>query len=532
MKTVSPVAIRQEKDRLRAVLAEHGIDDVLLGAEVEYSRFPPTLSTEHSERIKSQIVNSLEEQIQGVEDRRSRADLAARQVAIREFNAREVMMYDLLADPRVSHFFEPLFGVTGENCYYDAAGVLEKKTKPFDESVVSDRINLIKAVLREKAEQFGFDPEIAEAGTVHLSFSFHNDKGNIFAPDTRDPGLMAKIVAGASYALRGAADYLDGYSRLGNRPSVGAFRAHPGREHKIRIAPNRMELRLNKMLGEIDVDAITMVVLAGAAYGLKPKDVGYFNDNVPQVQLVKALEVETKDPSRNVLLHTLQGCIVGDDGYLIPPGEYIYESFAVKGGGPAIELGLEPKGSVCLDEVPSAEVIKNNLNVMSSESLEDVLSNTRVVPVDGGGYALQWPNTRMLFQVVTHAPISMDYAVGYDDGQTAVSDLSPRVPFDASVVAQKFTVTGLRMAVVSETRMAPDEVRVDSISQNRALQEYLSPDVHRAIAYEHLGEESRYLHDEACAASVSDLSPERVSAVNGLFQRMLGAVTSWRPVVT
>jgi len=458
--------IREGNKLLRQKLAQLGITDVRLAAELEFTSFADTQSTAHSESVKQSIIADLETQISHTSSTQARAKLESRKTAVATFSAREVMMFDILGDQRIAEMLEPLFGTSRDGQgYYDGEGVLELKIKPCDESLFNDHLNLITSVLREKAEAYGFDPDKIEQAGIQLNYSLHDVEGNIFAAHTHAPDKLQRITTGVSYALRDAHRHLDGDSKFSLFYSTGGFYVSPGREDRIRIAPNRMELRLNRALGEIDADNFSMILMAGAAYGLSPHDDVFFKEHVAQTSIVNVLKIKSNDLSKKILTHTLEGCIVGSDGYLIPPEQYIWQDFVAKDGQIGKELGYRSLGCTDTNCEPTAEVIENLKPIMHCDSAIDIFRRTRLIKTTDGGYKLEWPRDRLAIKVVDPNDF---YAVK-----------GPRIPFDPSLLESTFSVTGLRIAAVSGTKKTSSER--NPLISNRALRENLSPHIYAFI---------------------------------------------------
>lgn len=503
MDSLSKDDIRHQSTLLRRELAAAGVADVNLAAEFEFL-LPKKAQGNYADRVRETILDDLAGQIRTAATPAQQGALRRRADDVRAFNDREIFMYDLLADERIRPLAEPLFGTQRDGTgYYDGEDVLEFKMTPADESGFERRLDVLRHVFAEKAGLYGFNPAEIDNAVVHLNYSFHDEGGNLLAAQTHAPDKLRDLVKGVSYALTDVSSSIDGYSPSRGVYSPDRFLVHPGREEKIRIAPNRMELRLNKTLGEMNVGLINMFVLTGAAYGLRPDDQAFFRHDVPSLKLVQVPVLSNNVPELKVLQHAIEGSPVGDNGYLKPPAQYVWESFVVREGDIARGLGLESLAGNDMKNWPSPDVMARIRGFMSSDAAEDLLARTKIVQdADSGAYRLEWPAERMIIEVRGDGPRD-------PNGEK----YGPRVPFDSLRVRAALAVRGMRTALIMDPANPRRDASYNAIAENRAFQSYLQPHIHRKM-----------MRDSAPAAMPQAASPQASGADRpGFGQRLFQA---------
>jgi hypothetical protein len=186
--------IAPEITALTAKLSKHGITQVRVGQELEFGLDGEAIDGfTHWQDVKSSIISGLEKEItkaNGAEQDRLNAKLAE----VKEFSAREVLMYDMIElDNRTKDLLEPLFGRTRDgDGYYDAKGCLELKLNHCPIEEYSNRHQTVLSVLIEKAKAYGLP--LNSPPSSHLSFSFWDDQGNITHPSHADYTTKGKVI--------------------------------------------------------------------------------------------------------------------------------------------------------------------------------------------------------------------------------------------------------------------------------------------------------------------------------------------------
>ena len=318
--TLVPNEIRH----LEGILKTRGVDEVRVGLEFE------TTTTEYPlegynkwKEIQSQILDGLEHESQSASEPK-KSQLIAKKNAVAKFNAREVMMYDIIElDKRTKDIVEPIFGTErGTSGYYDAENVMELQLKHVPpHKLLENRRTLLKA-LYEKANEYGL---VIEPPQQHESFSFWKDGKNIL--DHAHPDFLTtgkNILEGIARTLYDAYPMMiepSGMEReLGLR-----MESSTDREGYLRLADGRIEVRLAHHGPVQDAETMLPVVMAGAAYGIEPQDKKYHD-----TQLIEATHVRRGNFERTndfkVIAHALQGALIEDNGRLHIPEIYLKAS--------------------------------------------------------------------------------------------------------------------------------------------------------------------------------------------------------------
>lgn len=327
-------------------LKELGIDQVKIGYEIEL-RLPeePEMYADfgvlpepnkHWLEVRNSILDTLKK------DPIKNSEII-KQVA--SFNAREVLMYDLLhLDERTSHMLHPL----RPDQYYDGRA-LEAKIDEKDPLTAIRNHEILMDVLFEKAAQYGLDRRIngSSPPCLHFNISFWKNGVNINDPsffvNPSDPTIKtdtAKIVEGIARALYDTPITFFSKDYSGRFGCFNAAKMRP-----ITVGPSRMLTMRLKGLGkdarfEISLHndqlhqhtpMIVSNILSGALFGLDEKNRAYIDTHVLDATPCKRIfchNKEEKDFAAVCFTHVLNGSYVDSSHKLQLPEDYIAYNIA------------------------------------------------------------------------------------------------------------------------------------------------------------------------------------------------------------
>lgn len=313
-----------ELAHLSAALRHYGIDEVKIGLELETTalQFP----VGHQFAGANRHWQDMKESVLGKIGSGPKAD------AIETFNAREMMMYDIVElDPRTCDIVQPMFGTQGDGGYYDAQNVLELKLKHTDPQTQRKNRRMLVDVLYEKANEYGLTIDPPQ---YHVNFSFWKDGRNIFDP--KNPALLTdgkKIVEGMTRAFYDSFPLLNDPAGL-HREAAMQVTSRTDREGFMRLADGRFEARLAGNGDGQDPDLVMAVGMAGATWGLSADAHG----DTLEARHVRRANFSRTTPDVSYIAHVLQGSHIGKDGHVIAPENYIKHKAAELGA----ELGIVP----------------------------------------------------------------------------------------------------------------------------------------------------------------------------------------------
>lgn len=312
----------KEVEKQLVELRNLGISEVKVGLEMEFScPEEPVTGFDRWLVVKSQILSNLQMQASVTYDDKKKSELEAKILQINDFNAREIMMYELIElNSRSREVLEPLFGQTRDgDGYYDGRGVLELKLKPVDPVSAIKNRSLILKELYDTATQYGL--EINSHPSFHINVSLWDKNGNIFDDQTKSFEKYAKYVTqGVTKA------FYDAVLVILNKYDVSSDKLvklalDVNRQNLLRYSSDRVEVRPSVHSNFQDPDIMLSVFLAGAIYGLKNKDRGV---QVKAVKVESPIVHHTRDTVK-VTSHLINNSTIADDGILSVSEEYIGE---------------------------------------------------------------------------------------------------------------------------------------------------------------------------------------------------------------
>ncbi|MDD3370797.1 MAG: hypothetical protein PHE27_03105 [Alphaproteobacteria bacterium] len=326
-RAILPTEIEKLADRLSGL----GIEQARVGLEFEFS-LPETPPNESAtwQKAKSRILSDLGAQIDKA-PRDEKAALEAKRDAVAAFNAREILMYELLEDDaRKNGYLEPLFGSGHDgNGYYDGENMLELKMAHCDVRAYLERKEKILRALSEKAESFGLP--LSSRPNTHINLSFWKNGQNLFLPDHPEFSTTGKaLVEGMTRALYDSVALMTNQNGLDT--PTDAFCYSPSRASAMRSAYGRYEILFGCVESKQRPDLITTLGLAGALYGLIETD----RAEIAEARVVKSPLIGRPKNKYKLLTHALNGARLNDDGTLTFSQDYLSNN----AGHLAYELGL------------------------------------------------------------------------------------------------------------------------------------------------------------------------------------------------
>lgn len=383
----------------QAALAEFGINQVKVGLEMEFSCVEDAISSfDHAQVVQKQALQHLQAQADVCTDQEEKQYFEAKIEVIKSFNAREILMYDLIElDSRTQGIFEPLFGTQRDgDGYYDGKGVLELKFQPVSPELALQHYQTVLFVLYEKLAYYGL--ELQFSPSFHINVSFWDNDGNIFCdthPLFRSKGwqLAEGITAVFFDAL---VVLISQYEALAEE--LIPFNLTTSRQNLLRFSSGRIEVRPSVHEEQQDIGAIIALLLAGAVDGMRFAG----TSNRLPAQEVSSPVVHHESGVLKVTSHVINNSIILPNGCLQIPEHYFREHFDTI----MYELGLS-------DVEPSSNALFALLKMFSGEDefYQPVLGFFKAIRVDssgGGGHTLVFPtNMDQSFQFQT-PPINMD----------------------------------------------------------------------------------------------------------------------------
>ena len=312
--------IAVELTAVEALLRDRGIERVLLGIEFETTTSEyPVNSSEKWKEVKASSIADLSTQIDESEGA-VREALLQKRATLAGFNAREVLLYDLLErDERTSGMFEPIFGNhRGSGSYYDGRNVLELQSKPFEPHRAVKNQRLFYQVLIEKASDYGL---VIEPPRAQLNLSFWDQEGNIFDPNhSRFEERGVQIAAGMSKAI------YENYPFFAHQYDIEEKALHGievgiDRTAYLRYSSGKVEVRPSGGGEGQHFDAMLLVCLAGAAYSLDDTNL----KSLPNIETVEG-GMFTATDNYKVISHLLSTSEITSTGDIVVPELYLRAS--------------------------------------------------------------------------------------------------------------------------------------------------------------------------------------------------------------
>lgn len=337
----------------------------------------------HWQDVKQQVLLELSQRRDSAATELERKTVTDRISQVETFNAREMLMYDLIElDPRTKDVLEPVFGKSRDgDGYYDAQGVLELKTKPTDPRTVMVNRNVVLQVLFDKAATYGID--LRSYPSFHVNISFWDDKGNLFDDSHPDFSTKGKaLTEGITKA------FYDGIFILLRKHEMKSDRLMSlgltvDRQGWIRYSSGRVEVRSSIDGNLQDQGMLTTTLLAGALYGLSNQEK---KDVIPAVEVISPVVHHVKDQYK-VTSHILNNSLIHEDGSVEVPNEYIKEHV----DSLEYELGLR-------DSPPDKSYVSALFKFFGTSSdylpfVKQFFNASRAVRTDDGQLMIQFPTT-------------------------------------------------------------------------------------------------------------------------------------------
>lgn len=314
--------VQSEIDRLADHLKNrHSIDQTRVGLEIEFST-KELVDNSIWKRRRKEILEQLTAEARPLSRNEQKA-LSRRRAAIATFNKQEIMMYDLLAqDAAEGRHLEPLFGKGHDgDGYYDGHNCLELKIAHTDVRKMLSAKDIVLRNLAAAFSCFGLEPEKQPA--FHINASFWRDGKNLFLSDHPHFHAAGKEITQGITRTLFDASLLIINSGFGNS-QTRAFDCSFSRTSFVRAATGRNEIRLQSAPSEQDPDLITLLVLAGAIYGL---EAGNDCDILP-ARMAYSPTIHHKRGHYKILSHLLGNAEVLDCGKLNLPEDYMHSKLA------------------------------------------------------------------------------------------------------------------------------------------------------------------------------------------------------------
>ncbi|MFZ4762064.1 MAG: hypothetical protein ACOYK8_04560 [Alphaproteobacteria bacterium] len=313
------------------------IDHALVALEMEFSILPEVISGFSLwEEKKEAFISALKEECKQAEPL-EKTILESKIAALKSFNAREVLMYDLIDhDPRTAYLLQPLFGISGDGSgYYDNRGCLELKTVPTDPMQLLENQRIILSVLLEKAADYGLI--FKSYPSYHINMSFWDEEGDVLATDHPSYQYKGKkVIEGI------ASGVYDSYSILLTDYSINKKLAHDmlefsvNREGFLRLSDGRFELRLAVDAVEQDVATFIPLLMGFAAFGLQQRPGELLQATPKKVPMINSFADEY-----TVLSHLIGNSTLREEGFLEMPLGYFKEKAADIGRELSIDHTIE-----------------------------------------------------------------------------------------------------------------------------------------------------------------------------------------------
>jgi hypothetical protein len=375
---------------LSARLKERGIVETKVGIEFEFS-LPerPEDGSVKWEELRREILAELDGKLRLL-PKAARAALAAKREEVAAFNAREILMYDLIErDARTKGILEPLFG-RNENGrgYYDGENVLELKVKAAEAQEALANQEILLRALREKAAALGLPFKMEPF--AHVNFSFWTAEGNVFEGGAQEKAVTEGLAKGFYECLPLIIDS----KNVGAETGHTAFDLGFSRDSFLRRAGNRVEARVSSQPQDQDIPAIVAVGMASALYGLSRGDAAAAG--MIRAQPEKNPSVHFDEDKYMVLSHLVSNSVVDGQGFLCVPQRYFERSaYDV-----AYALGLEK-------EPPQGIFQAFGGLPRFFEGMQDFFDRTRI-EASGEGCRIVWPETEEGHFKISVPPVNMD----------------------------------------------------------------------------------------------------------------------------
>jgi hypothetical protein len=324
--------IPQELESLQTQLKILNIDEIKVGTEMEF-RFAdePVLGIQKHLKIKNKIMEEIDTAIQNANSENC-VVLQAKKEAVQEFNAQEILMYDLVErNPKTRDILEPIFGTSRDgHGYYDGEGILELKLNPVSPEQQRQNRRIVLETLYEKSVQYGLI--IEDEPSYHLSFSFWRDGKNLFDPSNDEFLTTGKhLLEGITRSVYDIIPTVISPYAMDSRIREDV-KLHVNRDNFLRLASGRVELRPMTEGENQDTDVYLALILAGAVNGLKATD----RSHMLSAQHIRKGHFHHAAEQYKVTSHVLGNSLIDAAGQLMPPETYIIEHADVL----AYELGM------------------------------------------------------------------------------------------------------------------------------------------------------------------------------------------------
>ncbi len=376
--------IGKEIENQKRLLKKHGITEVKVGEEMEFA-LPekPVEGFFKWRQVKRTILAGLRWELSKEEGPTKRKRLKEKISQVSKFNAREVLMYDLIElDPKTRGILEPLFGVSRDgDGYYDARGVLELKFKPTDPNQAIENRKTVLKTLFDKAFEYGLEFLDQGLPAFHINVSLWDKNGNLFADNHPSFNRKTKkIVEGVTRAFYDSMFVLMGKyeAKSGN---LRKLKLDVNRLESLRFSSDRLEIRPSGTDGMQDPDMMLSVFLAGAIYGLENK----WRNNFVSAKKVNSPTVHHSPSMGKVTSHVINNATIKGDGSLDVAMFYIREHDTILD----YELGIT-------DEEPVTNVPGFLRMFFSSDHLpyvEKFFKRTKYIKNKKGEYEIMFPET-------------------------------------------------------------------------------------------------------------------------------------------
>jgi hypothetical protein len=310
-----PVEVSKQLENLKDLGLE-----VKVGLELEFSC--PENSVDGFTLWRTQkrrVMRDLRRQISETTGKKEKKKLQEKLNAISKFNAREMLMYELIEmDGETKDVLEPLFGTGRDGSgYYDGYSVLELKIKPDTPLAVIAARKVVLKKLYDRATDYGL--EITHHPSFHINVSFWNKKGNVLSDKNPSFSRTGKrITEGIARAYYESIFVLiDKYSARSDRLISLALDVH--RQNLLRYSSSRIEVRPSIHDFSQDPEAILAILLSGAIFGLTRKS----DRNIVRAKRVSSPLVHHEKERVKVTSHVLNNSTLRPNGTLKVSNSYI-----------------------------------------------------------------------------------------------------------------------------------------------------------------------------------------------------------------
>lgn len=389
-----PNEIEKQLERLKNI----GVYDVKIGLEMEFSCLEDAISGfTHWHDVKDKIILDLSSRAKATESEDERKTIQERISQVKSFNAREVLMYDLIElDPRTKPVLESLFGQSRDgDGYYDAQGVLELKLKPVAPlRAIENRLTVLHA-LYNKVTEYGL--ELRSHPSFHVNISFWDDDGNLF--DDSHPRFSTEAKALTEGITKVFYDnifvLLEKYEMESDE--LMSFGLSTNRQTLLRYSSGRIEVRPSVHSKLQDPNIMISMLLAGALYGLSDQEKG---EHILATEVISPVVHHTRNKFK-IISHVLNNALIDKDGTIQVPDEYIEEHIDAL----EYELGLTKSP-------PSQSYVHALLKLFFRSDylpfIKDFFNNLKAGKTNNGQLLIQFPTTSDGIYEFTIPAINMD----------------------------------------------------------------------------------------------------------------------------